>query len=299
MSFSRDINALHAALVPRYVASSSRWVALAGGRSNRSWCIDGRLVCKLFRPERATSLFPNDSVAEARVLTALAGTGLAPRLVGDVETYVGHCLLYHYVRGAPLAASRDAFFRAGAALRRLHCQPIPGGLRVLRRDVAAIIEQAQALLAECESKAASALMQNPPSGGCADDPSGVFLHGDPVPANIIDSPAGIVFIDWQCPAVGDACEDIAIFLSPAMQCLYGAGPVSDSLADSFLAGYGADDIIARYRIRAPFYHYRLAAYCLWQAERGAPGYEAAARAELAKLPGIYVKTARPRRQRQP
>lgn len=282
MLFSCDINALRAALVPRYVSNASRWVALAGGRSNTSWCIDQRLVCKLFRPERATMLFPNDPPAEKRALSALAGTGLAPRFVGDVETDAGHCLLYDYVDGAPLAADRDAFFRTGAALRRLHGQPIPDGLRVLRRDSAAIATQAQALLAECDSDVARALAQNPPIGAFADDSPGVFLHGDPVPANIIDGPAGIVFIDWQCPAIGDACEDIAIFLSPAMQCLYGAGPIDDGLADRFLAGYGAD-IIARYRIRAPFYHYRLAAYCLWQAERGAPGYGAAARAELAKL----------------
>ena len=32
-------------------------------------------------------------------------------------------------------------------------------------------------------------------------------------------------IDWQCPALGDPAEDIACFLSPAMQVIYGAGPL--------------------------------------------------------------------------
>ena len=112
---------------------------------------------------------------------------------------------------------------------------------------------------------------------------GVFLHGDPVPANVVSGLEGITFVDWQCPATGDVCEDLFIFASPAMQSLYGGAPLSDLQIQNLLSGYGNVETTARFHQLAPLLHWRMAAYCLWMAERGADDYRSVIQLELDAL----------------
>ncbi len=117
----------------------------------------------------------------------------------------------------------------------------------------------------------------PPSG------KSVFLHGDVVPGNLIAGENDLFLIDWQCPGIGDPCEDIAIFLSPAMQRVYRGAPLNEAEFEMFFEGYGDASIKARYRALAPAYHWRMAAYCQWQSENGHLDYAGAMLEERAAI----------------
>jgi len=262
------------------VPERARWQALGGGRSNALWRIEGTgaapLVCKLFRPEGQTPLFGNDPAAEAAALTALAGTGLAPALVAMGETPAGPSVIYRHVAGQPWRSGDDPA-PVARALRRLHGRPLPAGLADAPMGAAALIAQTRRILAEIGAD----LPLPEPVDLAPGVP--VFLHGDATAGNALVTPSGVVFIDWQCPARGDATEDLATFLSPAMQILSGNSPLSPAAEAAFLTAYEAPEVVSRYRDLAPAYHARMAAYCLWRAARGEDAYRAAAEAELARF----------------
>jgi thiamine kinase len=283
-----DRAAVEAAIVPRFVGATARFVALSGGRSNGIWRVEDRHQCviaKLYRPGRSSDLFPNDAQAEHIALKALKNSGLAPDLLGKVQTERGPCVLYSHVKGASLAPTAEAFERAGISLAKLHQMAPAKGLREIPFGASAMLEMARGFLEGAQGDEASQLRAriDAVEAPKLDNIPPVFLHGDVVPGNIMDGPAGIVLIDWQCPAKGDPCEDLATFLSPAMQSLYGAGPISQDLEAAFLRGYGNAQVEARYRALAPLFHLRMAAYCLWQTGQGEADYLAAARLELAAL----------------
>ena len=108
-----------------------------------------------------------------------------------------------------------------------------------------------------------------------------LVHGDPVPGNLLIKSDGAIFLDWQCPAVGDPCDDLAVFLSPAMQCLYRGAPLEHAEVEAFWGAYGHETRQARYYALAPFFHARMYAYCAWRARLGMPDYAAVARLEYA------------------
>ena len=94
-----------------------------------------------------------------------------------------------------------------------------------------------------------------------------LVHTDCGPGNIVRTRGGLMLIDWQCPGRGDAVEDIACFLSPAMMILYECPPHTHVARDAFLEAYGNPSVIARYRRDAAAWHYRIGAYCVWRARR--------------------------------
>lgn len=104
-----------------------------------------------------------------------------------------------------------------------------------------------------------------------------------MPGNLLLNDDAVVLIDWQCPAIGDPAEDIAIFLSPAMQYVYRGKPLTDDEEAAFLAAYRDRAITRRYRALKPWFHWRMAAYCLWRARNGSPDYAPAFRLEAAAL----------------
>ena len=114
----------------------------------------------------------------------------------------------------------------------------------------------------------------------------VFLHGDVVADNIIDTPQGLCLIDWQCPAAGDAAEDLAIFLSPAMQYIYGKRSLSEADEMAFLDAYGDANVTRRYRRLALSFCWRMAAYCLWKKQRGDTDYAVGFQREVARLEAL-------------
>ncbi|MCT8158649.1 aminoglycoside phosphotransferase family protein [Pseudoruegeria sp. SHC-113] len=264
------------------IPAATRWAVLAGGRSNALWRVQGGgvdLVCKLYRPARGNALFPNEAEAEAVALQALAGTELAPPFLGKADSPLGVVILYGFVPGTHGEVAPQDVARA---LGRLHGLPQRPELRRTGSDPAEIAKMGRFFLeGNRESRLAEMLPEVPPLPPA----SSCLIHGDAVPANIIASDSGPVFIDWQCPALGDAAEDLAIYLSPAMQQIYGSGPLTEAQQAAFLAAYPDAETAARYRALAPLFHWRMAAYCDWKARRGEAEYARARDLEIAALEG--------------
>ncbi|MGR3572840.1 phosphotransferase family protein [Brevirhabdus sp.] len=267
------------------------WRALPGGRTNQVWQV-GDLICKLYEPAGTTPLFPNDATAEAAALAHLGATGLAPRLVARLNTPAGQALIYRAVDGSVLPHATPGL---ATALGRLHALKAPAGLRQLPTGAEALLRQGDAMLRDLGGRDHAALARLRPRPLARDDAEGgvavCMIHGDPVPANAIATDGRVVLIDWQCPALGDPAEDLALALSPAMQQLYGAGPKeggigAGSIAETFLRSYPARDVVARYHRLAAFFHWRTAAYCLWKAARGDAQYLAAHRQEMRALKAL-------------
>ncbi|MFY0659792.1 MAG: phosphotransferase [Shimia sp.] len=263
-------------------AVPSAWHPLFGGRTNTAWHGEcgayGDIVLKLYAGPARNPLFPNDPEAEAKLLQYLQPTGLAPTFLAGFETDLGICNVYAHVPGTTWQQDVNS---VAALMLKLHGLVAPKGLRRVADGSAALIAQTLEIVRRCEkipqflSDLPNAVV--PPSG------QAVLLHSDIVPGNLIQSEGGLHLIDWQCPAVGDPCEDIAVFLSPAMQHLYRQSPLLETDIRDFLATYGQGDVIARYRQLAPFYHARMAAYCLWQVENDRPAYAAGLQLEVAAL----------------
>lgn len=256
------------------------WRNLSGGRTNMIWkCRSGddEIVFKVFCRNRSNELFPNDIEAEISALSALEGSNAAPLLKGRFETSIGPCLVYSYLKGEAQAQAVPALT---AALYRLHNLQSPSSLRHLPMEPQGILELGQTFLNACSGQRARFLRENVPTVPDLPAATPVFLHGDPTPANAIMAGNEIVFVDWQCPAIGDPTHDLAIALSPAMHLLYGTGALSAEQEDVALEAYGNSAVIERYRALAPAYHWRMACYCQWKAERGDEDYEAAGLSEF-------------------
>lgn len=259
-------------------AETAIWNRLGGGRTNRCWRGDtgtDSIVVKLFSAAKDNPLFPNDPGQEASVLRELAGQGLAPELLAEFETPLGHCIAYRHVDGDLWASGTN---EVGQAMRKLHNTPPVPGLR-MAETLPAALEQ-QALSMSDRARDVLPLLPRKP-GPVAAQP--VFLHGDIVAGNLIRTSTGLTLIDWQAPGVGDACHDIAVFLSPAMMQLYRGAALSAQEIDAFFEGYGSDSIRQRYHLLAPWLHLRLYAYCHWKAGQGHSDYVRAAQAELNAL----------------
>lgn len=266
-AFARPSLADDPALRP-WVPPVACWRRLQGGRTNDLWRVStdaGALVVKRYNPHAASPLFPNHPASEMAALRHLHGTGLAPAPVALVQTLQGDCLIYTHVSGAPGDVGPANLARV---LARLHRVEPPAGLRAMPSGSMAILEQGDRMLADCNGAGDLIALRPHPDVSAAVDP--VFLHGDPVPANVIATPDGPVLIDWQCPGIGDPVEDLALALSPAMHHLYGSGPMDAAAQKSLLNGYGDASVTRRYRVLAPELHWRMAAYCLWRGQHRRP-----------------------------
>lgn len=260
-----------------------QWTPLSGGRTNLIWRFDTpgqSFVCKLYSTNEDNHLFPNDPDAEWRILSWLRGRDLAPEPRAFFDTSMGSCLVYDLIDGTPW---RRGIAPVAGLLARLHRLDPPTGLRVVGSGSQALVEQAEALLARCASDRAEMLRSMRPGGSIETSSDLRLIHGDVVPANLLERPAGQILIDWQCPALADPCEDIATFLSPAMQSLYGGAPLGAADTQEFIRAYDNTAIGARYTRLAPYFHWRMAAYCLWKSEQGDADYAPAMRLELDAL----------------
>lgn len=270
------------------VPAEGFWCPMKGGRTNRLWRISSDdstdvLVVKLYSEATANPMFPNDPNAEARVLRHLGGQGLSPEFRAVVDTPQGTCLVYRYLPGTSWHTDPRP---VAQQLRRLHQLPAPPGLRSGADGAVELIEQTRHILTHIPQEQAREHEQLIPRMTLP-APSGqrALLHGDVVPGNLVMAYDGPVLIDWQCPAVGDPADDLAIFLSPAMQQLYCGRPLNKAERAAFLAAYDDPETIVRLRALAPWHHWRMAAYCLWRMHQGAADYAEGLSLELAALRG--------------
>lgn len=264
------------------VCAGAEWTALDGGRTNHVWHV-GRgasaIVVKLYATA-ANPLFPNDPEAEALALRSVSGRNLGPDLLDVFLSAKGPCLIYHHIEAAARPEDPDALF---ALLSRVHHCPAPAGLRVVAGGSAQIATQVDAMLSADTSVEAAVLRALRPGGTVPPCDRRCLLHGDPVPGNVVWHAAGPQLIDWQCPAQGDPCEDLGLALSPAMRLAYGAAPLTSAQQDRALATYAAPQVAARLARLRPWFHWRMAAYCLWRLARGDAGARAGFLAEHAAL----------------
>lgn len=263
-------------------AQTGDWRPLFGGRSNSAWHLSGdapdhSAVLKLYRTQADNLLFPNDPAAEAQLLRHLSHTGIAPQLIDSFCHADGQCNLYQAIPGKRWDSD---VIPVATLIRTLHAVPAPKSLRAGPNGSTAVLAQADQILEKCTL--AAPLRSLRPNSNVPPTQDQVLLHCDIVAGNLIQNDTGLHLIDWQCPALGDAVEDLAIFLSPAMQTLYRGAPLTKAENQQFLCEF-EDKITLRYRMLAPHYHYRMAAYCLWHAQNDRPDYMDGYAAELAAL----------------
>ena len=264
------------------LGGSAQPLALKGGRSNHVWRLPGDpgRVLKLFGASTANPMFTNEALREIASLSSLAGTGLVPRLVETGQFEDRDWVIYDHVAGQNW--SRDAGHVA-QLLGRLHDQPVPLGLSAGPDGSADWEGRGRKILELCAAETARDLLDLKPRGQVEPLGRAFFVHGDPVPGNLIEHDGTLTLIDWQCPVAGDPAEDLAIFTSPAMQLLYRGAPLSSAELSDFLSSYPDPAMVARFEQLRPWVHWCMAAYCLWRVERGQEEYRRAMDLELQAL----------------
>ena len=239
------------------VNEQARFSELTGGFHNAVWLVeigDRRLVAKYFSESMTGTLFPNLPMDEAEALRRLEGLDVAPRLVGFWPEV--SLLVYEYVQGTMW--NSDMVGVAELLLRKEAADPT--GFRTVSLRSEDILMEGDLLFARCASEAVE-FRPKPMAIPKLEKLS--LIHTD-VGVNLVGTGAGLRLIDWQCPAIGDICEDIYSFLSPAFQILGGRLPLTDEQISIFWNALDRCDIAHRYdQLRASF-AWRFSGYCAWQ-----------------------------------
>ncbi|MDX2483548.1 MAG: aminoglycoside phosphotransferase family protein [Pseudodonghicola sp.] len=268
-----------------FVAADPRPLPLAGGRTNRVWRLQGQLydlVLKLYVSDAATPLFANDPRHEMSCLSALSDSGIAPTPEAADPQAQTPWILYRHLPGTGWTTGVKS---VADLLGRVHAQTAPSRLPHAPDGSAELARQTLEILSLCHPSQTHALRALEPAGTVAPSGQRRLVHGDPVPGNIVMQGPRATLIDWQCPACGDPAGDLAIFTSPAMQLVYRGAPLSTGEKDAFLRAYPDRATVGRVLELQPWYHWRMAAYCLYQAERGRAGYAQGLALERAALSG--------------
>nr|WP_237212618.1 phosphotransferase [Ruegeria lacuscaerulensis] len=265
------------------VDSGAQFQTLYGGRTNQVWKVlggGGGKVLKLYRTALRNPLFRNDAELEARCLMALENTGFVPRLRATGRHENGRWVFYDHAPGSPW---QEDPARVAQLLQKLHTLDLSVEVPAGCNGSEDLARHGQSILDECKSEIRHRLERLRPKEQVASAARTCLIHGDPVAGNILVAPSGLTLIDWQCPAQGDPSEDLALFLSPAMQHLYRGAPLNTSEENQFLFAYGDIDTVERYKNLRRWYAWRMAAYCLWRVEKGAPDYSVGLDLEIAAL----------------
>ena len=264
--------------------------ALTGGYLNEVYRVRGAdvdWVVKRFRLTQEQGLFPNLPAAEAMALKRLAAVGAAPSPIAFVDADPP-VLIYRFYAGAPWNGDVAQVARL---LQRIG-QVDATGFRAVPMRPREILEQGDAFVAACSPDVQRRLLAARPTPVDMAPVRPSLIHTDFGPGNLIVGAEGLKAIDWQCPAAGDPAEDLAAFLSPAFQILYGRSPLTSGEEHALLAAY--DDRVTADRLMAlrPYFDWRMAAYCAMRHQRLADSrpdfaarYEQATLALLARLEG--------------
>ncbi len=239
---------------------------LTGGFWNDNFRVTGAgvdWVVKHYRKEQRESLFPNLPDSEARALETLRFAGVAPEPVAFSPSDDGApILVYKYWPGGPW---REDVVPVARLLHRLHRVPADrlDGFRALPVDPEGILEQGDHLLTPVPQNELATRLRSvrpaPVNGPALERLS--LVHTDVGAGNLIAGPGGIRLIDWQCPGIGDPAEDLWAFLSPAFQILFNHAPLTLQERETFLMAYDEKKTRARLEYLAPYFAYRMAAYC--------------------------------------
>jgi aminoglycoside phosphotransferase (APT) family kinase protein len=246
---------------------------MLGGLSHHVWHVEtadgANLIVRVADGAAAPHLFARNAQAEWIALTALAQTGIAPRPIRRI----GGAVVTEFISGR---AWNGEFAAAGVMLRALHSQPAPDDLPHAPRCAVTV---GQEILTQCRDQNLALIRPDPAPMSGPD----LFLHGDPVSGNIVMQQDEARLIDWQCPARGPALNDIALFLSPAMQVIGRGRVASDIEISAFVQGYGPlPEGSLETGTMAPL-HWCIACHCQWRIEQGHEAYRPALAAEITAL----------------
>jgi len=184
---------------------------LEGGSRNRSYRLsDGRHDVVLRVEGEHDETYAVERETEHAAQRLAAGHGLAPRLL---LAGPGHAVT-EFVPNSPwsreTAASVEGASRVGAWLASLHALPLPAGLRQVRflgslEAYASQLREAGPArrLVETARQVAQGLGEFTPA----------LCHNDLHHLNLIDSPRGLVAIDWEYAGAGDPRLDLAGYVA--------------------------------------------------------------------------------------
>jgi aminoglycoside phosphotransferase (APT) family kinase protein len=265
--------------------------ALTGGYLNQVFRLRGPgidWVVKRFLPETELALFPNLPEPEHRAMSLANELGLAPKPVAFVERPDLTVLIYDYVEGEMWS---DGIADVAQMLKRLR-KADPTGFRAVPMTPEDILAEGEAFLPKIAPEIRARLAASRPKPIAIDTVPRSFLHTDVGPGNIIVTPQGrLVVIDWQCPAAGDAVQDVVAFLSPAFQILYGCPPLTGAQETDFFAAYDDADLEERYAAMRPFHDWRMAGYCATRMDKYATSRPAAAENYVVALVALMERLA--------
>lgn len=265
-----------------FVALAS-WSPLEGGKSNRCFKVsDGEktFVVKQYNAARQNPLFPNKIDDEWSAMGLASAQGLAPDRVWHDMIGAQHVLCYRYLPeiSAPLSLSH-----AATVLGCVHEMPARTGFR-RAPDHSDLIEMVVGqFLSELATETSDHILTHRPqhrvdASGCQN-----FLHGDPIPSNMVHGMDGMRLIDWQCPAIGDPAYDLALFLAPSMSAGYGREPLNADERRAFLNAYPNRQVIIRLHDLEPWITWMLAAYAAWRMHQGLDDSSLRLDLEMARL----------------
>lgn len=235
--------------------------SLSGGYQNQVFRVRGPeidWVVKRFQPSAEITLFPNLPDAEAMALERLADCSAAPRPIAFVKDgKQAPVLVYEFYAGRPWSGDVEQVAR----LLRVIAGVNSAGFRLVPMVPFHILQQGDKFLEPCTPATRQRLLAARPQPLEMAAGPRCLVHTDFGPGNLISGAEGLKAIDWQCPAAGDPAEDLAAFLSPAFQILYGCAPLSEAEEEVLLEAYGEVDTIERLRVLRPYFDWRMAAYC--------------------------------------
>ena len=191
----------------------------AGSRFNHSFMVPtaaGRFVVRL--SPGADAWLATDRSVERQLHAVAAAAGIAPELI-DADPQ-DRWLITRFVEGTPWTpaqfADPRALMRLGGTLQRLHALAPPAAGRFdLLQALEGYVRRLEAAGAVAPGALQTQLTQATRRWELSDAaarPPGI-LHHDLNASNIIDSPAGVVLLDWECAAVADPLLDVACVLS--------------------------------------------------------------------------------------
>jgi thiamine kinase-like enzyme len=251
---------------------------LRGGMTNKVYLLEQggtRLTVKMYEENTKIKnpLYSNLPTVEARTLDYLAGSDMTPCVLDSwLEKPIGGkgstaILVYEYLEGEVWQSDTAAVAELLSILHNPTVTPPPSWLRQLPLSAHEVCLHADKILQHVSSFDAESLQQlRPNSPNKLPVVSKSFIHGDCWAGNFVQSNKSLKLIDWQCPGMGDAVEDISNFLSPGMMSFCRDKPLSDEERQAFFQAYSNEAVIERYHRDAVSWHWRLACYYLYRRE---------------------------------